>query len=238
MKLSKIFLRNYRNFSQTEINFNGKSLIIGANDVGKTNLIDAIRLLLDKSFSENDLEPVDEDFCALRKSNSFEVILLFNEIAEDCIWAILGEYINDETNELYLGYFAERDVEGGTKKYRLKSGPSIEELKELKGRHYLKVLNLRYVGASRNIDNYLRSQKNKLLESFKSQRNEEQILQDNNYMAKVKALMSDVQSEIDSLSYIKSGGESLNTELSKLAEHHMLQEVKLGVDIPKSNDFF
>jgi AAA15 family ATPase/GTPase len=34
-----------------------KNLIIGANDVGKTNLLYAIRLLLDKSLSELDLEP-------------------------------------------------------------------------------------------------------------------------------------------------------------------------------------
>lgn len=53
MKLSKVMLRNYRNFSSAEINFNKKSLIIGSNDVGKSNLIDAIRLLLDKTLSKN-----------------------------------------------------------------------------------------------------------------------------------------------------------------------------------------
>jgi putative ATP-dependent endonuclease of the OLD family len=125
MKLSKVILNNYRNFSRAEISFDKKSLVIGANDVGKTNLIDAIRLLLDKSLSENDIEPGDEDFCALYECNSFEIILLFNEIEEECIYAKLGQYINDNTGDLYLGYFATRDTPGGTKNLKLKLDPPM-----------------------------------------------------------------------------------------------------------------
>lgn len=171
MKLSKVMLRNYRNFSSAEINFNKKSLIIGANDVGKSNLIDAIRLLLDKTLSENDIEPADEDFCAFTEYNSFEIILIFNEIEEECIWAKLGQYINDSTGELYLGYYATRDTPGGTKKFEIKAGPSLELLEELQSRFYLKVLNLKYVGASRNIDNFLRSQKKQVIRSIKKYKN-------------------------------------------------------------------
>jgi putative ATP-dependent endonuclease of the OLD family len=238
MKLSKVILNNYRNFSRAEISFDKKSLVIGANDVGKTNLIDAIRLLLDKSLSENDIEPGDEDFCALYECNSFEIILLFNEIEEECIYAKLGQYINDNTGDLYLGYFATRDTPGGTKKFEIKAGPTYELLEELPGRNYLKVLNLKYVGASRNIDNFLRSQKNKLLEVLKSIRTEEQTISDNGYMEQVRIYMNDVQEQIDSLSYVKSAGEKLNTTLSDLAEHHVSQEIKLGIDIPSSKDLF
>lgn len=238
MKLSKVILKNYRNFSEVEINFNEKSLIIGANDVGKTNLIDAIRLLLDKTLSENDIEPEDEDFCAFHDCNSFEIILLFTEIKEECIWAKLGQYIDDETGELYLGYFATRDTPGGTKKFEIKAGPSIDLLEELQGRHYLKVLNLKYVGASRNIDNFLRSQKNKLLEVLKSLRTDEQAQQDNTSMEQVRSFMNDVQDEVDKLSYVKSAGEKLNTVLSNLAEHHVSQEIKLGIDVPNNRDLF
>ncbi|WP_181898624.1 ATP-dependent nuclease [Halobacillus trueperi] len=238
MKLEKVVLKNFRNFTEADITLNQKSLIIGANDVGKTNLIDAIRILLDKSLSENDIEPADEDFCAFSDCDSFEVLLYFSDITEDCINAKLGQYINDENNSMYLGYFATRDIEGGAKDYTIKAGPSLDLLEELHGRHYLKVLNLKYVGASRNVNNFLRSEKNRLLEALKSNRTKEQISTDNKNLEKVVDLMNEVQNEIDSLSYIQSAGTRLSEELNNLAEHHISQEIKLGIDTPKSKDLF
>jgi putative ATP-dependent endonuclease of OLD family len=39
MRLEKLRIKGFRNFNDTEIVFQEKSLIIGANDVGKTNLL-------------------------------------------------------------------------------------------------------------------------------------------------------------------------------------------------------
>lgn len=55
MLLQKIYIKGYRNFKEVTVNLNKNSLVIGANDVGKTNLIHAMRLLLDKGFSDYDL---------------------------------------------------------------------------------------------------------------------------------------------------------------------------------------
>lgn len=41
-------MKGFRNFKDTKVNFNEKTLIIGANDIGKSNLIYALRILLDK----------------------------------------------------------------------------------------------------------------------------------------------------------------------------------------------
>jgi ABC-type uncharacterized transport system ATPase subunit len=46
MKIEKIQINGFRNFCEAEINFNEKTLVIGANDVGKTNLLYALRMLL------------------------------------------------------------------------------------------------------------------------------------------------------------------------------------------------
>ncbi|EIR4038414.1 AAA family ATPase, partial [Enterococcus faecalis] len=51
-----IKIKGFRSFEDATINVAKKSLIIGANDVGKTNLIYALRLLFDKKISESDLE--------------------------------------------------------------------------------------------------------------------------------------------------------------------------------------
>lgn len=56
MKIAAIKLDNFRNFKNALIRFNGYSLIVGANDVGKINLLYAISLLLDRSIPENQIE--------------------------------------------------------------------------------------------------------------------------------------------------------------------------------------
>ncbi|SFM20912.1 putative ATP-dependent endonuclease of the OLD family [Paenibacillus sp. 1_12] len=233
MHLSRVKLKNYRNFVDSEFNFNKKSLIIGANDVGKTNLLDSIRLLLDKSLSENDLEPTLEDFCALNDCTTFEILLQFSDITEDCVKAKFPGYISDQ-NELFIKYTGFKEG----KRYELAAGRSEDELEEIKGRFYLKVLNLRYVPANRQIDNFLKNQKNKLLEKLKSNRTDQQVSEDESQLSNLLSLLTDVQVLLDKLSFVEKGGALLNKELDNLAEHHTSQEIKLGIDIPKSNDLF
>lgn len=48
MRIENIHIKGFRNFDDEKITFQDKTLIIGANDVGKTNLIYALRLLLIK----------------------------------------------------------------------------------------------------------------------------------------------------------------------------------------------
>ena len=47
MILADITLKGFRNYKDAHIKLEKNTLIIGANDVGKTNLIWAMRLLLD-----------------------------------------------------------------------------------------------------------------------------------------------------------------------------------------------
>ena len=62
MILNKVYIKGFRNFKEVTVNFNKHSLIFGANDVGKTNLIYALRILLDRGFSDYDYELKDSDF--------------------------------------------------------------------------------------------------------------------------------------------------------------------------------
>jgi len=60
--ISKVRIRNYRNFLDTEVNLSQKQVIIGENNVGKTNFIRAIQLILDRSFSDTDRQLQASDF--------------------------------------------------------------------------------------------------------------------------------------------------------------------------------
>lgn len=46
MILNKVKIKNYRNYKDTEVNFNdGINIIVGANNSGKTNILHIISLL-------------------------------------------------------------------------------------------------------------------------------------------------------------------------------------------------
>lgn len=65
MYISRIYIKNYRNFKEFDLFIpNGNPLtIIGGNNVGKTNLLNAIRLVLDSQMPPWDKQLSENDFC-------------------------------------------------------------------------------------------------------------------------------------------------------------------------------
>lgn len=85
MKLEKLYIKGFRNFKETTVKFNNQSLIIGANDVGKTNLLYALRILLDRGFSDYDLDLKDSDYYAYDETDEVVIIAYFSDVTEECI---------------------------------------------------------------------------------------------------------------------------------------------------------
>lgn len=54
MRISKIRIKNFANFSNFDVSTNDSLVIVGENKVGKSNLIFALQLVLDPSLSERD----------------------------------------------------------------------------------------------------------------------------------------------------------------------------------------
>ncbi len=71
MHLQKIFIKNFRNFSEFTINFdNGFQTIIGENNVGKSNLYHAIRLILDTNLSYKDRLLEEQNFNGFKETSN------------------------------------------------------------------------------------------------------------------------------------------------------------------------
>ncbi|HHK9832828.1 TPA: AAA family ATPase, partial [Klebsiella pneumoniae] len=147
MYINSVYLKGFRNYSDSFIKFNHSTLIIGSNDVGKTNLLYSLRILLDKSFSDLDIEPKNSDFHIDGKGNQcdeLEIIINFREIKEDAVLSKLGGYVSDDS-ETFIKYKASRN----TLDYKLYIGHKETDMDEINGRFYLKYLNLRYVNSQR-----------------------------------------------------------------------------------------
>ena len=236
MILSSIKLVGFRNFKETEINFNKKSLIIGANDVGKTNLLWAIRLLLDRSLSDLDIEPQDSDFYAYEETNMFEIILGFSDVTDDCVVSKMKGQISDD-HQLYLAYTAYRDKITRAKSFQLSAGRSLEHLGIIEDRMYRKVLNVKCINSRRDFHSYIIKEKNHLFQLAKSERNEDQTKQDDELYLEIQEDLKKVDSKIPNLNFISSATNSINQELSKLSLHHKKQKVIFDASTSSADNF-
>lgn len=62
MRLSRIQIENFRNFAKVDIALGENAVIVGENKIGKSNLLYALRLILDPSLPDSARKLRDEDF--------------------------------------------------------------------------------------------------------------------------------------------------------------------------------
>lgn len=221
MRLKTLYIKGFRNFKEATINFNNQSLIIGANDVGKTNLLYALRILLDRGFSDLDLELKESDFYAYEETNEVIITAFFDDIKEDCILSKMKGDISGDGN-LVIKYLA---TKGEDYKFFCGKSDADEDLHEYAIPYYRKVLNIKYINSKRDFWGYINKTKNILLQQAKEDRSAETIDMDDVLYKQISDKLKEVDSQIPELSYVKNATEQINEELNKLAIHNQEQKV-------------
>lgn len=221
MRLKTLYIKGFRNFKEATINFNNQSLIIGANDVGKTNLLYALRILLDRGFSDLDLELKESDFYAYEETNEVIITAFFDDIKEDCILSKMKGDISGD-GELVIKYLA---TKGEDYKFFCGKSDTDEDLHEYTIPYYRKVLNIKYINSKRDFWGYINKTKNILLQQAKEERSAETIDMDDALYKQISDKLKEVDSQIPQLSYVKNATEQINEELNKLAIHNQEQKV-------------
>lgn len=106
MFIKKVSIRNYRNFYRSDFHFlaNSVNTIIGENASGKTNLFNAMRLILDDSLPLNSRILSSEDFnrCLKEPFGHWIIITLyFDGLSESEEEQVIANYsLNDGNDEL------------------------------------------------------------------------------------------------------------------------------------------
>lgn len=231
MHISQVRLVGFRNFKNATINFCEKTLIIGPNEVGKTNLIAALRLLLDKRLSLSDIEPLDTDFNVESNTGKLSIHIFFSNAVEDCILATFPGKISDDGN-MVLAYTAIREA-SGKKTFEIRCGKDEAALAAdssvLNGRFYLKHLNIDFVRSNRDLEGYLRNEKKRLFDEFRQSRTEDEEKGDAKTIKDIETNLHMVNELVSNLSFIKKSESHINGELSKLVPQN--DDTKLGFDI-------
>ena len=225
MKIDKIILKGFRNYKDATINFNNNTLIIGENDVGKTNLIYALRLMLDRSLSELEIEPSELDFHVQGGvlSEELEIIINFLDIKEEAALSILKENVSDD-GECVFKYMASKE----NLDYKLYLGQNETELSEIQSRYYLKYINLKYIASQRDLSKFISKEKKQLLKISKTKITEEQEKLDRDNLLEISKQLVELDGKVAQLEYVKTATKEVNSELKKLAYAHDDYDVKLN----------
>lgn len=235
MKISQIKIKGFRNFDEATINLSFQTLIIGQNDIGKTNLLLALRLLLDPSLSYEDLIPQDTDFHLGASATKIEIALRIEEINEDCIKSEFGRYMNDD-GSVYLIYEGHKSPVDGTEAFQVFASPdsSVDNYQAINRNAYLKVLKIKYIHSNRDLFDYIKKEKRALLQKARDLRvDATTIAQDDSHFERIKSSLQNVNSAVRQLSYITNATSTLNEELEKLSFHH--RGHKIIFDVGESN---
>src|ERR1700746_2335448 len=97
MRLSRITVENFRNFSKLDIAASGNIVVVGENRVGKSNLLFALRLLLDPTMPDSTRQLGLADFwegCGVPDQNTKIVVSVeISDFEDDLdVLALLTDY--------------------------------------------------------------------------------------------------------------------------------------------------
>ena len=119
MYLSKLGVRNFRNFEAADIPLAGNVVLLGENRVGKSNLLFAIRLVIDPTLPDSARQLKLSDFwdgCDLESNPQIEVHLEFADFDSDpSLSALLTDFrIAEDPTVARLSYIFRKkeEVEG------------------------------------------------------------------------------------------------------------------------------
>lgn len=232
MNIKNITIKNFRNFKDFTIDFSeGFQTIIGENNIGKSNLYWAIRLVLDRELTYNARKLELKDFNGYKKALTIDdYILISIELYSDKLssFPTFHTFKTSDTTARISYVYAHKnkfnDAETEPEKVELNdftwslfAGNTTYEFTELIEKSStisfkdLEGINLYYINASRNINSDLHGNTKSLLSRYCESREE-----------------SDKELEI-----IKTILESSSTELNKLPFIPKLSETiqKKGIDI-------
>jgi putative ATP-dependent endonuclease of OLD family len=235
MIIEKIKIKGFRSFSNLTANLKESTLIIGANDVGKTNLIYALRLLLDKSLSERDIEPEVTDFHISKDGNqaeTFSIIIFFKDINEDAALSILKGNVNDNGCSVFK-LVANRN----TLDYQISIGSNDTELGDVPSRFYLKYINMRYVQSQRDLKKFINIEKKQLLRLSQDCREASEAESDDQQLDRISRGLNIINERVRRLNYVKGSTSLVNDELKKLSHNYADYEVHLDSGAIKVHQF-
>ncbi len=230
MKISKVHIKNYRNFENFEISFTeGFQTIIGENNIGKSNFYHAVRLVLDKNLSYRDRYLDKKDFHGFENLSIDSHIIISIELEGEDLASFpnLHALNNGERTAKITYIFAHKskymvtpdtyeDIKIEDFGWRLYGGGNFNNLDDiltLGEIHFRDIegINLFYITAFRNIYNDIQGKSKSLLNKYCASRPNT-----TDELERVKNILSISSTQLNALDFIpniKETVESVHKEI-------------------------
>lgn len=252
MHIKNISIRNFRNFSDFNIDFTqGFQTIIGENNIGKSNLYWAIRLVLDRNLSYNNRNLEEKDFNEFPELDVDSHILISLDFYGENIANFPNLHVlktsNDTVRVTYL--FAHKSKLITTDEvfdkisikdfqWRLFGGgdsrtfDKVIKLNQITFKD-IEGVNLYYITGFRNINSELFGNSKSLLSEYcKSRENSENELED------VKTILSKSSDDLNDLDFIPDISEKVIQKNSEIAGNHFDFPISLGFITKNDNEIW
>ncbi|MGL5412686.1 ATP-dependent nuclease [Cetobacterium sp.] len=135
MNFKELYIENFRNFKEIKLEkLTQKNIVFGENDIGKTNLIHALRLLFDWKIRKE--QCLESDFHRRDTTNTIVIRVLLDLSDSDNednkkIFAKIKGLLKADEKDLFLELTANYNSESLCGEITLKWGPSIEQLVDI-----------------------------------------------------------------------------------------------------------
>lgn len=183
--ISRVKIKNYRNFKNVDVNLGHKEVIIGENNVGKTNFLRALQLVLDPSLSDEDRMLDESDFNdtlldPMENDEEIRIDLYVNNYQNNkALLAVLQDATvkdkdGNEILQITYKFFPHYD-DIGNKEYEFNIYKANDETKRF-GYYERKYLNLKVIKALRDVESEMRNSRTspvkKMLEEYSIKKEE------------------------------------------------------------------
>jgi putative ATP-dependent endonuclease of OLD family len=232
MNIKSITIKNFRNFNDFSINFSkGFQTIIGENNIGKSNLYWAIRLILDRDLSYNARNLDIKDFHGFKNEVTIDdhVIISIELYSEDLAsFPTFHSFKTSDTTARITYLFAHKskfiedddipeNIELSQFKWQLFGSGNSLEIDNLLTLHSIRLsdldgINLYYINAFRNINSDLHGSTKSLLSKYCQSRTDTET-----ELESVKTILKKSSTELNDLDFIPDIAENIQQKGQSIA---------------------
>ena len=228
MLFKRIHIKNYRNYKDINIDIANHNVFLGLNDVGKSNLLNAIRLILDREVRKNNC--VETDFY-LRNTEEPIVITLSIDISDyqsddtAKIRAKMKGVSLSEEEILYIRLTAKYDPIEQIAIPELEWGGNIENLYPMSGSNYYeidRIFNVIYIDSSIDMNKVFAKNAKKLIKTTD---------QDEDLLQQIDNTITELNEKISTLSGVKEFQEKITQKLSGYRDKDLLVSIRSEIAV-------
>lgn len=230
MKFKNLHIQNFRNFEDLDICIGNSNVIFGVNDIGKTNLLCALRFILDRKYRTYGC--VDSDF--YKKDTSKSIIMtLILDIGDEGdndnrkIYTKIKGALKTGEEELYIQLRSEYNDEHLIGEIDMLWGSSLETLEIMPRTQQSfevdKIFNVIYIDSSIQMENVFNSYTKHLFRNEKTVTKEEK--------EKLKGSIQGLNKQISEIKSIKEFESNISSEYKKYRDEKLNIKIKSEVEM-------